>query len=56
MEAPIEKELKSKTNDTLTLMKAKGLIVPKRERANYYKYVLTDLGFNTLNAFNKKAE
>lgn len=50
----IEKELHDETDDCLTRMKAKGLIVPKREGVNYYKYVLTDLGFNALEALNNK--
>jgi hypothetical protein len=41
------------TDDTIIRMKAKGLILSKREKAHYYKHVLTDLGFNTFKEIDK---
>jgi hypothetical protein len=52
----IEKELGKETDYCLTRMKARGLVVPKRIKANYFKYILTDLGFNAYNTLNSEQE
>lgn len=44
----ILEQLGPEAKDSLTRLKAHGLIVPQRESANYYRYDMTDLGLSVL--------
>jgi len=46
-------ELGPEGKDALVRLKARGLIVPRRESAHYYKYDVTDLGLSVLEALNR---
>jgi len=41
--------------EALTRLKARGLIVPRREESGYYRYDITDLGINVLDAYKKQS-
>jgi len=50
----ILEELGAESRDALVRLKARGLIVPRRESAHYYKYDMTDLGVSVLEALNRE--
>jgi len=50
----ILEELGAESRKALVRLKARGLIVPRRESAHYYKYDMTDLGVSVLEALNRE--
>jgi ABC-type lipoprotein export system ATPase subunit/GNAT superfamily N-acetyltransferase len=51
----LKKELGDDTKDVLVRCKARSLVIPLNQGNNYYKYDLTDLGFDILEAIKKQA-
>lgn len=47
-------ELGEEGRDAIIRLKARGLIVPRRESAHYYRYDLTDLGVSVLEVLNEE--
>jgi len=50
----ILEELGAESREALVRLKARGLIVPRRESAHYYKYDMTDLGVSVLEALSRE--
>lgn len=50
----ILEELGSEGKQALVRLKARGLIVPRRESSHYYKYDMTDLGVSVLETLNQE--
>ena len=50
----ILEELGREGKDAIIRLKARGLIVPRRESAHYYKYDMTDLGLTVLEHLNQE--
>jgi len=51
----IKKELGEDTKEVLVRCKARCLVIPLNQGNNYYKYDLTDLGYDVLDAIKKRA-
>ncbi|UCC58531.1 MAG: hypothetical protein JSW14_01005 [Candidatus Bathyarchaeum sp.] len=52
----IKNEFGKPSHDALIRLKARGLVVPRRESQSYYKYDITDLGFSVLDALENTSE
>jgi predicted transcriptional regulator len=48
----VEGEIK----EAIIRLKSRGLIVPRREESGYYKYDITELGFNVLDEYEKSSK
>jgi hypothetical protein len=49
----VHSEFGEPSGDALIRLKSRGLIVPRREESGYYKYDITELGFNLLDEYEK---